>query len=78
MSMTWGSVCPGAPPFKSFVAANGNNAQTLADHFVSYLKVARTDFFVQAWSHLFAVSDVGMSRGCHRYSPAASTRCGPA
>lgn len=26
------------PPFKSFVQANGNNAQTLANHFVSYLK----------------------------------------
>ena len=28
----------GAVPFKSFVQANGNNAQTLANHFVSYLK----------------------------------------
>lgn len=28
----------GVPPFKSFVQANGNNAQTLANHFVSYLK----------------------------------------
>jgi len=28
----------GVPPFKSFVQANGNNAKTLANHFVSYLK----------------------------------------
>jgi hypothetical protein len=28
----------GVPPFKSFVQANGNNAQTLAQHFISYLK----------------------------------------
>ena len=28
----------GAVPFKSFVQANGNNAKTLANHFVSYLK----------------------------------------
>ena len=28
----------GAVPFKSFVQANGNNAHTLANHFVSYLK----------------------------------------
>jgi len=28
----------GAVPFKSFVQANGNNAQTLANHFVSYLQ----------------------------------------
>ena len=28
----------GAVPFKSFVQTNGNNAHTLANHFVSYLK----------------------------------------